>query len=411
MGRKTPRISDMAYPKRGTDFGVAETASDPTIRDSGSVRQGRGKVKTLLKKTSLHQPIGYVVRKFKRAFRRLSWLVAPALTWRSSNEKDRRLLIIYDFSAQPYSIGDILILQEASLVLRENFDVHTVDFAFVYDPKEPTNGDPAFVNITEENCLFNLASILPIAQVNPYLGSVFLFNSHAHLERFVIDNYDRYHVWPSAGEYIEKKYMYYDVFNTLLFNYYKERKTIPYLNSRPPLLSWANGFLREHILPSVPVTVQLRRNPVNKRRNSHYESWFTFFEYCENVYPATFVIICSKSETDERLRKYSNVLIAKDYYTSIEQDLALINASAIHMGAGSGPGAIAVFGAKPFCLFNTGIIWELHRGKVQEGDSNRMFFSSRWQNLFSGQETSDLLINEFKRMWSTVDLDYWKHTS
>ena len=104
------------------------------IGDSGLGRGGRAKVETLLKKTPLRKPIGYVVRKFKRAFRRLSWLVAPALTWRSSNEKDRRLLIIYDFSTQPFSIGDILIVQEASLVLRENFDVHTIDFAFVYDP-------------------------------------------------------------------------------------------------------------------------------------------------------------------------------------------------------------------------------------------------------------------------------------
>src|SRR5688572_17417624 len=58
-------------------------------------------------------------------------LLFPAL----ANEK--RLLLIYDTSIQPFSIGDILIAQEGSLVLRERHQLGAVDFALLYEPGHP----------------------------------------------------------------------------------------------------------------------------------------------------------------------------------------------------------------------------------------------------------------------------------
>ena len=37
----------------------------------------------------------------------------------------------YDLSSQPHSIGDILVFQEASLVLKEEFDLEIIDFVFI----------------------------------------------------------------------------------------------------------------------------------------------------------------------------------------------------------------------------------------------------------------------------------------
>jgi len=54
-----------------------------------------------------------------------------------------RLLLIYDFSSQPFSIGDILIFQEASLVLRTDLGLDKTDIALVYDPSAPAVPDPA----------------------------------------------------------------------------------------------------------------------------------------------------------------------------------------------------------------------------------------------------------------------------
>ena len=333
-----------------------------------------------------------------------SWLFSslPRILSDSRNN-DIRLLMIYDLSSQPFSIGDILLFQEASLVLREQFRVDTVDFALVFNPVKPAASDPSFSNITEENCLFNIASILPVAQVNPYLGSLFLFNSHAQLEHFVASNHKRYHFWPPAGCYATKEYMYYHIFNRLLYDYHKKHNSIPTLTSRQNMLSWARLFVEGNVLPSVPVTVQLRRNAINTARNSNYDAWIEFFQYCETRYPARFIIICSKSEIDERFRKLSNVVIAKDFHTDIEQDLALINFSPVHMGASAGPGIIAIFSSKPYLLIKTDVQPLLDTGFTIHGNFMQSFFSGPDQKITICGETTELLRTEFEKLWEAMD--------
>src|SRR6266851_4190731 len=58
----------------------------------------------------LYRPIRRVVRFITWIFPSLGKLLLPA----QSNE--RRLLVVYDTSCQPFNIGDILIVQEGSLV-------------------------------------------------------------------------------------------------------------------------------------------------------------------------------------------------------------------------------------------------------------------------------------------------------
>lgn len=312
---------------------------------------------------------------------------------------NRRLLMVYDLSSQPLSIGDILVFQEASLALRLDLGADRVDFALVYDPDSPVVPHPAFAGINSENFLFNLASVLPVVQVNPHLGSVFLFDCHQHFERFVLDNVDHYHVWPTLCDYASREYLYYHVFNELLFEHHRRHGVLPRLASRKPVREWADAFLAAHASPAVPVTVQLRRNPANPARDSDFDAWLSFLRGCMGNYPAKFILIGGHAETDPRFRELANVLIAKDYRTTLEQDLALVEASAIHFGAGSGPGTMAVFSSKPYCLFNTDIRMGLYRGMVREGHLYRLFFATSLQNFIFDAETPALLTAEFDRIW------------
>src|SRR3982751_2763510 len=147
----------------------------------------------------------------KRLLGLLRWAYAPlGSVLRRTFPDERRLLMVYDLSSQPFSIGDILVFQEASLVVREKYHLDTVDFALVYDPQHPGASDPVFAgNINQNNVMYHLAAILPVAQVNQHLGSLFVFNSHQHLQRFISDNADLYQVWPGALEFSEKGYLYY----------------------------------------------------------------------------------------------------------------------------------------------------------------------------------------------------------
>ena len=348
----------------------------------------------------------HLLRSAKRALRRwlaiFKWAVsaAPAINYPG---RKLRLLLIYDFASQPFSVGDILIFQEAALVLRENYDLDVVDMALVYDSSSPVVKDQAFSHIEPDSFLFHLSSVLPAAQVNPHIGSLLLFDSHRRLESYIADNRDDYLIWPRFGDYISREYLFYKCFNELFSDYYAKHGALPVLQSRPAATSWARQFLIQHVTPAVPVSVQLRRNPATPARNSDYESWYALFQYCAKHYPVKFVVICAATEVDTRFRNLTNVVIAKDFHTSLEQDLALIEASSIHMGPSSGPGTMAIFGTKPYCMFGFDTRPSMIKGFVHQEHRVRYQFANENQYFLRQIETRDILLREFDHLWVTVN--------
>lgn len=339
---------------------------------------------------------------------RIKWLVSwfvQRVTDLSVSHKKQRLLIIYDLTCQPFSVGDVLVVQEAALVLREKYDVQYVDFAIVYD-SEKVSPNQVFSSITKDNVFYNIPPLLSAAQVNKYLGSLFLFNSHSQAYRFMADNAESYHIWPSGRQIAMRDYVYYQTFNELLYSYFEKNKTIPKLSSRQFISDWATNFIAETVYPDIPITINLRNNKCfGTNRNSVFESWLIFFEYCEGRFPAKFIIICSISEIDDRFRKLSNVIFSKDYYTNTEQELSLIENAEFHMGASSGMATIALFNSKPFLIVNSDLVIKDYRGIIKDGNFLRFFFSTSLQQFAIGKETPELLIAEFLKMWKTIDVE------
>lgn len=345
-----------------------------------------------------------VARQVRCAARLIRWN-AQFLTsrWREGAQSAKRLLVVYDFASQPFSIGDILMYQEVSLALRREYQIDRVDFAVTYDPANPVVPDPAFAAIRPENFLSHLTTVLQAAQVNPHLGSLFLFDSHKNIERFVTSHLDMYRMWPPLPRYVNREYLYYHIFNDVLFAHFRKFGVLPSLASRLPVRAWAGQFIDEYVAPEVAVTVQLRRNPANPARNSDYGAWRTFFRECRNRYPAKFVVIGARHEMDAELGDMSNVEFSKDHCTTIEQDLALIEESSMHMGASSGPGVMAIFSGKPYRFFNTSMQLHLYKGIIHEGTASRLFFSNPQQKFIHGLESFDILISEFDQMWTSFE--------
>ena len=383
------------------------------INASGKSKVGRTLRTAVSRIKPILRPIYWPLRSFARfvmwAVPSLERLVTPRAT------HGRRVLVVYDTSSQPFSVGDLLILQEASLVLCDTHHVEVVDFAIVFDPKIPASSDPVFAGtVTEENVLYHLASLLPIAQVNPRLGSLFVFDSHAHLQRHITDNADRYHIWPSGWKFATREYLSPAIFNDLLYGHFKQHGSIPQLSCRPFLRAWADRFYGEHVCPQVPVTVNIRNNKLwHLNRNSQIDCWVEFFRHCESRFPVKFVLICAYSEIDIRFRECTNVILAKDHHTGVEQDMALIHTSAIHMGAGSGPATMAWFNSKPYLMVNTtyksGEFFE-RPGMIrqEESDIQSFWFAGPYQRVANGTETTELLIREFERMWGMIDQTPWQ---
>lgn len=364
---------------------------------------------------SIARPV--LVPVYKNARRYLRYL-----TWQSSAIKNlllpvspskKRLLLVYDTSGQPFSLGDILIVQAASLSLRAEYGVDKIDFALIFSPRRPAAADPVYNSITEDNVLFHLASVLPVAQVNQHLGSLLVFDSSLHLQRYISDCADLYYVWPGGRKFALKDYLYYEVFNEVLYKQFKQHGKVLPLTGRPVLTEWARRFYRDHAYPRIPVTVNIRNNKAYQvHRNADIKAWLDFFEDCETRYPVVFVVICAFSEIDERFRKCGNVILAKDHHTGIEQELALIHTSAIHMGVGSGPVSMAWFDTKPYLMVNT------HYGPTYfknpdmvvqvEPGIQRFCFANSLQRIVTSVETKEILTEEFARMWTAVDpLTWW----
>jgi hypothetical protein len=370
------------------------------------LQKKHGAVRSILR--PIYQPIRRLMRFARWSIPSIAKLLRPHLA------SERRILVIYDTSSQPFSVGDLLILQEAALVLCDKHRVSTVDFAIVYDPQNPASSDPVFAQtVTEDNVLYHIASLLPLAQVNQNLGSFFVFNSHEQIQRFITDNVDRYHVWPSGWRVATREYLSAVIFNDLLRDHYKQHHSIPHLTCRLFLQTWADNFYREQVGEIVPVTINIRNNQAwHQHRNSQMDSWIALFQYCESQYPVKFIVICARSEIDDRMRKCGNVIFAKDHYTSVEQDMALIATSAMHMGAGSGPATMAWFSNKPYLMVNTeyktGEFYE-HSDMIQQTESHiqQFWFASPNQRIAKGAESPDLLIKEFTLLWQSIDQARW----
>ena len=360
------------------------------------------------------KPLLPLYRRLRRAVYFLSWMIPPLmqLIRRTSGVK-RRILIVYDTSSQPFSLGDILIAQEASLILCQRHGIQKVDFVVLFDPHSPASSDPVFKAINQENAFYHLASILPIAQVNPNLGSLMVLNSAEQLSRLITDNRDVYEVWPSAWTQGTRQYLSPQIFNTLLHEHYQQHGSIPQLTCRPFLRKWATVFFETHAAKRVPITVNIRNNKsFHQHRNSHLAAWTAFFADCEQRYPATFIVICALSEVEEQLRHLPNVVIAKEQGTSIEQDMALIQGAAIHMGVGSGPATMAWFNDKPYLMVNTDYRQDpffQHDGMVEIMDDGlqRFWFSQPAQSVAAGRESLELLAAQFAKMWLCVNPQDW----
>lgn len=364
--------------------------------------------------------ISPIVRPIRNLLRFSSWLL-PSLvrsTLKFENSNDR-ILLIYDTTHQPFSIGDFLVVQETSLALTREFSAEYADIAIIYDAKSPDKADKVFKGVVStDNVLLHLGSMMPVLNLNPKIGSLFVFNSRAALESYVEKNIDEYlAIWPSCVDYGSGKYLNLHAFNTVLYNFFKKYTDIPSLSSAAPLKSWALSFIHQNIYPKVPITINIRNNPMwDRRRNSRIPEWVKFFRYAERTYPnAIFIVICATKEVPEDFRALSNVIFAKDFSTELDQELALIELSAAHLGTNSGPAAMAYFNKNPYFIFSLPIdgIGHDHFSRkdmlvhVKE-DVFKFWFALGSQKFSSQPENIEALIGAFDEIWRSIDPEWWQ---
>jgi hypothetical protein len=353
--------------------------------------------------TEAYKVYAFLNALIKRTGSIFSWIISVPSFTRNPKANCKRLFAIYDLTSQPCSIGDFLNFNFATIVQCHDIEFDYVDIAIINDI-ERLNASKELSSITEDNSLYYLASIIPVAQINRKIGSILIFNSHSQLEQYIAGSGKYYKVWPNALKYAGNDYLYYAAFNDIFFEYSKKYGHLPNILCRNFLIEWTNDFFINNVINKVPVTVNLRNNKLfSLSRNSNIECWIEFFVYCQKKYPVKFIVICASTEVDIRMRGLDNVIIAKDFYTGIEQDLALINTSAVHMGASSGPFSMAWYNEKPYLMFSWNADVSKNKCIIKEGDYYRFSFSHSYQRMFKEPETMPLMVKQFEEIWNAID--------
>lgn len=326
--------------------------------------------------------------------------------------QERRLLLVIDFAVQPYNLGDLIIYQAAAEALRELCGVAKTDVCLISDPGIAPSDDNIRKFVNPGNRYYHLFSIVPVIQTNPHLGSLLLFDSRQSAREHIQKNITRYFVWPRMETLDSPEYLFYPSFHLLRdFHHRFGRLPVPYFTADQ--LDWYRQFIGESVGSNLPVTVNLRNNRIfHNHRNSDLNEWLAFFNHCNGRYPVTFVIACSADEVDPRFRSCANVVVAKDYHTTLIQDLTLIRFSAFHMGASSGPAALTLFTGKPYLVVNCDMLphIQLYHGALVKGSEKflRFSFAGNLQKYSVGRENRIFLIREFDSMYRAVDRAKWR---
>lgn len=291
-----------------------------------------------------------------------------------------KLLLVYDFSSQPFSVGDILSFNEMALCLCKENDIEEIDFVFTYNPRQPVQRVSAFQHITKDNFNLYLPKLICVPEINPLVKSVRVMTH----EEYSGMPKQGYRIWPGL---LSSEYLFYPIMEHVL-SHFKKYRSLPHLPCHEKLVQWAHEFGGDY------VSVQLRRNSHNSKRDSRFMAWKDFMQ---NEPEQRFVIIGERGEIDDRLRM-PNVIFSKDHKTSVVEDLALVYASRFHMGATSGPCVMAMFSDKPYVLYNSQRGQDGAAGFVYEGTKGRFIYSRPNQWVRTDKESPDLLISDYEEM-------------
>lgn len=339
------------------------------------------------------------LRPFRNFYRAFAWLF-----FSSKKATSADILLIYDTASQPYSVGDLLILQVASNIFTCESKYKSVDIAFNYNKYNPSQCDKVFRGVvTSDNVISHLFKIIPILNFNINLNQFYIFSGFSNLSDYINQKSYKF-IYPSPYVMASKSYITPIIFDEVIYPFFIENGYLPPLAPKIDLISWANEFLSSHFgKEAIIVTINIRNNlGWSPERNSNVDAWVKLFEKCENIDNLIFLVICDKGEIPINV-KFNNVFFAKNYLTSLDQDMALIYAADFHMGSNSGPTNVAIFNNKPYRLFNIDFDKSnIYRNNIIEkinDDYHKFIFANDSQKIYGKSENFEIIHHDFFEMY------------
>lgn len=257
------------------------------------------------------------------------------------------LVVNYDLSRQPFSVGDPINTAVGAAIVAGQRGCEAVHFVFTYDPSSPVV--PQYTGITGDNLRAQMArrGIRLAPLVCPLVRAVSVM-THAQFSE------TRWDSWPEANA----PYLFYRLNDDII---------APYM-ANGGRVRLTTGLPRPYFAPYV--SVNLRQGETQQHRNSNLLAWRAFMASHPET---TFHVIGDVDRT------------GVPRFCSLLDDLAVIEHSEFHMGTVSGPCEMARFGDKPYACFGP-LSGEIEN-KLRSWDNNRWAWAKPGQNWLHQEET------------------------
>ena len=329
-----------------------------------------------------------------------------------SSDERPCVLGLWDVRKTPLRLGNMVILVEELQAQAELYNGDVEGVCFIHDSARllcvsvTPERDGALAPLDAPVCAESpaLSVLINLKGVNAcyHAGSV------SAVREFICRQPRPYVVWPSLDTLDGRGRIDYPYGETLfLQEFFKEFGRLPAISVKTEPLRWARGFVERHVRPAYPVVAHLKNAPPERgQSNANVAAWAPFFEDCVARRDVKFVII-GNEEVEDRIRCLPNVIVSQDFGSAAARDMALIQTACAYMGMASGPCSMAMFSDIPYLICK-------HPDHTPEkmarelGNQDHFPFAAPTQKLLRVFETRELLMSEFNRLWSQVDLQRWE---
>ncbi len=346
-------------------------------------------------------------RHFITHYKQKKLFIINLFNFLSVRKPKKVILGVWDYKVIPWSVGDFLVFIETLSVLKLKHEADKVDVCVICDCEKPA-GNRGYTNINPTNFRYYLFNLLPIINTSPYLGSVFQFDSRSEFYCFLKQNINRYQIYPPISAQLKESFNFYGGATLReIRDFYNERGFIPYLAINDYHLGWAYNLYRTQAKGLLPVVVCLRNRPDSPHRNADKDVWLSFFDLCKSTFPeVVFVIIGMREEIFKEFRDRSNVIVAKDYGSTLVDDFALIRTSLLFMSVNTGGSTIANFSDVPYLIFGMSLEWREQMGLKPDSSWE---FATQDQKIFYSSFiiTPHSLLKEFSNLYCVLDIQNW----
>jgi len=186
-------------------------------------------------------------------------------------------------------------------------------------------------------------------------------------------------------------------------NFFTKNGFIPFLSSKDNIKFVEKEFLEKVALNRLVITVHLKNNVKRPfESNANQVEWIYFLNWCHETNISAIFFIIGDDYVLPEILALPNVIKTKEYCFDIVQDLLLIESSDMFMGSCSGPFQIALFSKIPYLVFKNP---EHHKEEMLQeiGGSNRFPFSTNAQVILRENETFEIMVAEFNKIYKTLN--------